>query len=98
VAMPVPELTSKAYAEKLANSIGEKATPSAELAPFAVEASERDHTTHLSTVDEAGNAVALTYTLEESYGAKCVVAGAGFLLNNERGDFNLRRFDPGWLH
>ncbi len=89
VAMPVPELTSKAYAEKLANSIGEKATPSAELAPFAVEASERDHTTHLSTVDEAGNAVALTYTLEESYGAKCVVAGAGFLLNNEMGDFNL---------
>ena len=33
--------------------------------------------------------MALTYTLEESYGAKCVVAGAGFLLNNEMGDFNL---------
>ncbi len=49
----------------------------------------RDHTTHLSTIDQAGNAVALTYTLEDSYGAKCVVAGAGFLLNNEMGDFNL---------
>ena len=33
--------------------------------------------------------MALTYTLEDSYGAKCVVAGAGFLLNNEMGDFNV---------
>jgi gamma-glutamyltranspeptidase/glutathione hydrolase len=40
-------------------------------------------------LDGAGNAVALTYTLEEGYGAKAVVAGAGFLLNNEMGDFNL---------
>jgi gamma-glutamyltranspeptidase/glutathione hydrolase len=100
VAMPVAELTSKAYAEKLASSIGEKATPSAQLAPFRIETAERDHTTHLSTVDEAGNAVALTYTLEDSYGAKCVVAGAGFLLNNEMGDFNLvpgRTDDRGWI-
>ena len=36
-----------------------------------------------------GNAVALTYTLEEGYGSKSVVEGAGFLLNNEMGDFNL---------
>ena len=73
----------------LARSIGEQATPSAELAPFPIQPAEGDHTTHLSTLDEAGNAVALTYTLEDSYGAKCVVAGAGFLLNNEMGDFNL---------
>ncbi len=70
-------------------SIGEKATPSQELAPFTILSAEGDHTTHLSSIDQAGNAVALTYTLEESYGAKCVVAGAGFLLNNEMGDFNL---------
>jgi gamma-glutamyltranspeptidase/glutathione hydrolase len=50
---------------------------------------EGEHTTHLSCIDQAGNAVALTYTLEDSYGAKCVVAGAGFLLNNEMGDFNV---------
>ena len=87
--IPVDELTSKAYADKLAQSIGEKATPSQELAPFAVTAAEGDHTTHLSTIDQSGNAVALTYTLEDSYGAKAVVAGAGFLLNNEMGDFNL---------
>ena len=40
-------------------------------------------------IHAAGNAVALTSTLEDSYGAKAVVAGAGFLLNNEMGDFNL---------
>jgi len=89
VSIPVSELTSKSYAGDLARSIGEKATPSAKLAPFVVQTPEGDHTTHLSIIDEAGNAVALTYTLEDSYGAKCVVAGAGFLLNNEMGDFNL---------
>ena len=89
VAIPLEELTSKAYADKLARSIGEKATPSQELASFTIEAAEGNHTTHLSSLDQAGNAVALTYTLEDSYGAKCVVTGAGFLLNNEMGDFNL---------
>src|SRR5678815_964589 len=48
----------------------------------------RDRTTHLSVVDQGRNAVALTYTLEDSYGSKLVVPGAGFLLNNEMGDFN----------
>ena len=85
VPIPVAELSSKAFADQLARTIGERATPSAELAPFAIQTVEGEHTTHLSTIDEAGNAVALTYTLEESYGAKCVVAGAGFLLNNEMG-------------
>ena len=59
------------------------------LAPFPVLGAEGSDTTHLSTLDADGNAVALTYTLEEGYGAKAVVAGAGFLLNNEMGDFNL---------
>ena len=39
-------------------------------------------------VDADRNAVALTYTLEDGYGSKIVVPGAGFLLNNEMGDFN----------
>lgn len=49
---------------------------------------EREHTTHLSVVDRAGRAVSLTYTIEDNYGLKKVVPGAGFLLNNEMGDFN----------
>ena len=83
------QLTSKAYADQLARTIDDHATPSASLASFPILDAERDHTTHFSTMDGAGNAVAMTYTLEDSYGAKCVVAGAGFLLNNEMGDFNL---------
>lgn len=89
VTVPTDELVSKAAADDLARSIGDRATPSASLAPFTVFPAESDHTTHFSTIDAAGNAVALTYTLEDSYGAKAVVAGAGFLLNNEMGDFNL---------
>src|SRR5207248_7332874 len=68
--------------------------------PFPIQPAEGDHTTHLSTFDQAGNAVALTYTLEDSYGAKCVVAGGGFLLNNAMGDFNLipdRTDTRGWI-
>lgn len=89
VAIPADELAAKAHAEDLARSITDRATPSQQLAPFVVDTAEGEDTTHLSTMDALGNAVALTYTLEESYGAKCVVAGAGFLLNNEMGDFNL---------
>ena len=89
VSVPTDELVSKAAADELARSIGERATPSASLAPAGILTAESDHTTHFSTIDSAGNAVALTYTLEDSYGAKAVVAGAGFLLNNEMGDFNL---------
>ena len=89
VDVPVAKLTSKAYADELARTITDRATPSAQLASFPILRAEGEHTTHLSALDGAGNAVALTYTLEEGYGAKAVVAGAGFLLNNEMGDFNL---------
>ena len=90
VAVPVATLTSKAHADALARSIDDRATPSARLAKFPVQDAEPGaHTTHLSTIDAEGTAVALTYTLEEGYGSKAVVAGAGFLLNNEMGDFNL---------
>jgi gamma-glutamyltranspeptidase/glutathione hydrolase len=89
VKISAEQLTSKPYADQLASSIGGRATPSRELAPFPILSVEGDHTTHLSVIDQAGSAVALTYTLEDSYGAKCVVSGAGFLLNNEMGDFNV---------
>ena len=49
---------------------------------------EGNETTHLSIVDEQRNAVSMTYTLEAGYGSKITVPGAGFLLNNEMGDFN----------
>ncbi len=89
VKIPVEELVSREHARSLASTITEKATPSASLAPFPILGAEGTDTTHLSTLDAQGSAVALTYTLEEGYGSKAVVAGAGFLLNNEMGDFNL---------
>ncbi len=51
---------------------------------------ESEQTTHLSIVDKDGNAVAVTTTLNGSYGAKTVVAGAGFILNNEMDDFSAK--------
>lgn len=83
------ELLSKDYAAKLARGIDlDRATPSESLAPDIPLAPEGDDTTHFSILDEGGMAVANTYTLEYSYGSRVVVRGAGFLLNNQMGDFN----------
>lgn len=87
VDIPVARLTSKEYAAELRAGIDPtRATPSA--VDDVALAYESPETTHLSVVDASGMAVSLTYTLEESYGVKAVVSGAGFLLNNEMGDFN----------
>jgi len=88
--IPLQELTSKEYANKLTNSIQEKKASISDSANFnkAHLAYESPQTTHLSVVDTEGNAVSLTYTLEQSFGSKIIVEGAGFLLNNEMGDFN----------
>ena len=84
-------LTSKEHARKLAQSIDlRKATPSADLAGDIPLAAEGSNTTHFSVIDKDGMAVANTYTLENSYGSRLVVRGAGFLLNDEMGDFNPR--------
>lgn len=83
------ELTTKEYARELASKIPAwQSTPSEQLAPEIALAPEGNHTTHFSVIDANGMAVANTYTLEESYGSRIVVRGAGFLLNNEMGDFN----------
>jgi len=84
-------LTGKEYARQLAASIDPaRATPSERLAGPIRLREGGDSTTHFSIIDKNGMAVANTYTLERSYGAKIVVGGAGFLLNNEMGDFNAR--------
>ena len=84
-----PHLTTKEYAKKLAAGIDlGKATPSESIAPDIPLAAESPETTHFSVIDAGGMAVANTYTLENSYGCRVVVRGAGFLLNNEMTDFN----------
>jgi len=82
-------LTSKEHGKLLAKTIDPlKATPSEKLARDIPLNKESEQTTHFSIVDKDGMAVANTYTLENSYGSRVVVRGAGYLLNNEMGDFN----------
>jgi gamma-glutamyltranspeptidase / glutathione hydrolase len=85
--MPIDRLTSKDYAAELRKTIhptrASKSTPTS-----FTWTTESQETTHFSVVDKQRNAVALTYTLEYGYGSRIVVPAAGFLLNNEMGDFN----------
>jgi gamma-glutamyltranspeptidase / glutathione hydrolase len=84
---PVDRLTSKAYGTRLRGTIdANKASPSSPA--DVAQGYESDETTHYSVVDKDGLAVSVTYTLEAGYGLGAVVEGAGFLLNNEMGDFN----------
>jgi gamma-glutamyltranspeptidase/glutathione hydrolase len=91
-AIPVQKLTSKKYAKDLAATINPaKASSSLELGRDIVTVSqgtESEETTHFSVIDKNGMAVSNTFTLEGGYGSRVVVKGAGFLLNNEMGDFN----------
>jgi len=84
---PIAKLTSKTYAKELRATIDpNKASPSSPA--DVAQGYESDETTHYSVVDKDGMAVSVTYTLEAGYGLGAVVDGAGFLLNNEMGDFN----------
>jgi gamma-glutamyltranspeptidase/glutathione hydrolase len=90
--IPVARLTSKSHATQVGASIDMlHGTSSAVLGKDllgATPAPEPDETTHFSVLDRAGMAVATTYTLEGGFGSHLVVKGAGFILNNEMGDFN----------
>lgn len=78
---------SKQYAATVRSSINHERASQSSLTTFSWP-TEGDETTHVSVVDEQRNAVSMTYTLEAGYGSKITVPGAGFLLNNEMGDFN----------
>jgi gamma-glutamyltranspeptidase/glutathione hydrolase len=83
---PVSTLLDKAYAAKIRDAIDSfKAGKSEETKPLAL--AESQETTHFSIVDKEGNAVAVTYTLNGSFGAGVVADGTGILLNNEMDDF-----------
>jgi len=85
VSVPVAELTSKAHAARLAATIDpERASPSPAFRPAAPGGT---HTTSYSVVDARGNAVAVTVTLNSSYGSGVFVREGGFFLNNEMDDF-----------
>jgi gamma-glutamyltranspeptidase / glutathione hydrolase len=86
----VDKLVSKIYLKKrFADFNPEKATPSKDI-KYGNLAYESDQTTHMSIVDTEGGAVSLTTTLNDNYGCRTVVGGAGFLLNNEMDDFSVK--------
>ena len=92
--VPVHRLTSEEHARELRATIDPERASSSSPEDLAVvaaaEALESPETTHYSVVDGDGMAVSVTYTLEGGYGSGITVPGAGFLLNNEMGDFNAR--------
>lgn len=93
--VPMAMLTDKAYAvQRLADFDADAASRSQDIGAGARWPEESPQTTHVSVLDAAGNAVAYTTTLNLSYGAKMVVAGAGFLLNNEMDDFSSKVDTP----
>lgn len=88
LAATVARLTSKEHANALRRTIQETRASVSDPARFNGGPAESDHTTHYSVIDQEGNAVVVTYTLEGWYGSHIVADGTGFLLNNEMGDFN----------
>ena len=93
--VPEQQLLNDAYIKaRMSNFNWNKATPSAEVKEGDLNVREHEETTHFSIVDRDGNAVAITTTLNGSYGAAVVVKGAGFLLNNEMDDFSVKPGTP----
>jgi gamma-glutamyltranspeptidase / glutathione hydrolase len=91
VHVPVKSLLDPAYIRKRRESIDpNRATPSVEVHPGLTAMHESSETTHFNIVDEQGNAVALTYTLNSGFGDAVTVPGLGFLLNNEMDDFSAK--------
>ncbi len=89
--VPVSMLTNDIYLQDRMKTFDpDKATPSNTIKPGVLLRAESEETTHLSVIDKEGNAVAVTTTLNNSYGSRTVVGGAGFFLNDEMDDFSIK--------
>ncbi len=86
---PLRQLLAPQYAAKLRSEIDpDRATPSSEVSPgLGSLTHEHNETTHFSVVDRFGNAVAVTYTINDTFGAHVIAGNTGFLLNDEMDDF-----------
>ncbi len=95
VRVPVAGLTDKSYAEKLRRTIEiEHASSSEEVRAGQPTGYESEETTHFTVVDREGNAVANTYTLNNSFGSAAVAKGTGIILNDEMDDFAAKPGTP----
>lgn len=95
VRVPVAELISESYASNRMNGIDTNTiTPASKIKSGKISGYESEETTHFSIVDKKGNAVAITTTLNDSYGSRIFVGGCGFILNNEMDDFSAKPGEP----
>jgi len=93
--VPTRQLIDKDYAAAWRKSINKAATPSSALArPAGFVPPESKQTTHYSVLDQAGNAVSVTYTLNNSFGSGATAEGLGILLNDEMDDFTSKVGEP----
>jgi gamma-glutamyltranspeptidase / glutathione hydrolase len=94
VKVPSIELVSDEYLSKrMSDYVAGVAGKSSDVKP-GITRKESEQTTHISIIDKDGNAVAVTTTLNDSYGSRTVVKGGGFLLNNEMDDFSVKPGAP----
>jgi len=92
---PMVGLLDPAYIAKRRASIDtKKATPSRDIRPGGPPGAESSETTHFNVVDAQGNAVAMTYTINDGYGSGVMIPGAGFLMNDEMDDFASKPGSP----
>ena len=87
--VPTKTLTSNAYAQDRMKDFQPGVAGNSKNILAGV-AKESEQTTHFSVIDESGNMVSVTTTLNDTYGNKTIVGGAGFLLNNEMDDFSIK--------
>ena len=87
--VPTTTLTSNAYAQERMKDFQPGVAGNSKMIQAGV-AKESEETTHFSVIDESGNMVSVTTTLNGGYGNKTIVGGAGFLLNNEMDDFSIK--------
>ncbi len=93
--VPVAEISSDKYLTKrMEDFVPGKAGNSQLIQPGILPAKESEETTHLNVIDKDGNAVSVTTTLNNSYGSRTIVGGAGFLMNDEMDDFSIKPGTP----
>lgn len=94
VNMDTKKYISKDYADDMRNSIKWHVADPADLSDPEPPPPESSETTHYSIVDGTGNAVSTTTTLNDTFGSKVLVEGAGFLMNDEMDDFSIKKSVP----
>ncbi|WP_417871947.1 gamma-glutamyltransferase [Winogradskyella sp.] len=98
VDIPTETLLSDVYLQDRMNNFSfEKPTPSDDLSHGNIVGYESDETTHYSIVDQFGNAIAVTTTLNGAYGSKLYAEELGFFLNNEMDDFSSKPGEPNYF-